>query len=46
MITFLDDKIKSMIKNLALAGNTSMGGGDIVSELEEAISKLKADLGE
>lgn len=45
-MTFLDEKIKSMIKNAALSGNTSMGGGDIVSEFEEAIAKLKEDLGE
>ncbi len=45
-ITLLDEKIKTIIKNAALSGNTSMGGSNIVQEIEDSILKIKQDLEE
>ena len=45
-MTLLDEKIKSIIKNAALSGNTSMGGGNIVQEIEDSILKIKQDMEE
>ena len=43
-ITMLGEKLQTIIKNAALAGNTSMGGGNVVQDIEDAIEKLQTDL--
>lgn len=43
-ISSLDDKLKSYMKNQALMGGGNYGGGNIVEEIEESITKLRDDL--
>ena len=40
----LNEKVKNFIKNAALSGNTSMGEGNLVQEIENNIQKLRDDL--
>lgn len=42
----LDDRLKAFIKNAQLSGNTAVGEGNIVQEIEDNIMKLREDLDE
>ena len=43
-IQALDDRLKAFIKNAQLSGNTAVGEGNIVQEIEDNIQKLQGDL--
>ena len=45
-ITALDEKLRSYMKNQALMGGGSYGGGNIVEEIESNIQNLRNDLEE
>lgn len=45
-ITALDEKLRSYMKNQALMGGGSYGGGNIVEEIESNIQNLRSDLEE
>ena len=42
----LDDRLKNMIKNAALSGNSAMGESNIVQEIEDKLGSMKDELDE
>ena len=42
----LDDRLKAFIKNAQLSGNTSVGEGNVVQDIEDNIIKIREDLDE
>ena len=42
----LDDRLKAFIKNAQLSGNTAVGEGNVVQEIEDNILQIRTDLDE
>ena len=40
----LDDRLKAFVKNAQLSGNTAVGEGNVVQEIEDNIVKIQVDL--
>ena len=42
----LDDRLKAFIKNAQLSGNTAVGEGNVVQEIEDSILQIRTDFDE
>ena len=42
----LDDRLKAFIKNAQLSGNTAVGEGNVVQEIEDSIMQIRSDFDE